>query len=133
MFLEHGLAPDPSVQRWQRRIDPLSTRLLGNCHMSREVSGTFEHAGFETRCMGSDYVPHVPRYAGWVEWGVAGACHIRKNPLGRMGIISVDVNHAHPRAQVLDLPLGDRSDIRPHVASHGLDIRRLTRPATGSP
>jgi ubiquinone/menaquinone biosynthesis C-methylase UbiE len=67
VFLEHGLAPDPSVQRWQRRIDPLSTRLLGNCHMSREVSGTFEHAGFETRCMGSDYVPDVPRYAGWVE------------------------------------------------------------------
>jgi hypothetical protein len=93
---KYGLAPDPSVRRWQRRIDPLSTRLRGNCHMSREVSGTFEHPGFETRCLGADYVPGVPRYAGWVEWGTARARHTRKNPLGRMGIISVGVNHAHP-------------------------------------
>lgn len=73
LFLEHGLAPDPSVQKWQRRIDPVSKLLLGNCHMSREVSGSFRRAGFETECRGSHYIPELPRYAGWIEWGEARA------------------------------------------------------------
>lgn len=71
LYLEHGLAPDRGVQKWQRRIDPLSTRLLGNCHMSRPVTASFVAAGFETECLGSEYAPSLPRYAGWLEWGRA--------------------------------------------------------------
>ena len=71
LFIEHGLAPERAVQRWQRRLDPVSTRLLGNCHMSREVSGAFDRAGFDTERLGCEYVPDTPSFAGWVEWGVA--------------------------------------------------------------
>lgn len=73
LFLEHGLAPDPTLQKWQRRIDPISTRLLGNCHMSREISGSFDKAGFQTERLGGEFAKDLPRYAGWIEWGWARA------------------------------------------------------------
>src|SRR5919112_6267131 len=34
-LLEHGLAPDESVRRWQRRVEPLHQRLAGGCHLTR--------------------------------------------------------------------------------------------------
>lgn len=71
LYLEHGLAPDLAVQRRQRHIDPISTRLLGNCHMSRPVSAAFQEAGFTTERMGAGYADGLPKYAGWLEWGVA--------------------------------------------------------------
>jgi ubiquinone/menaquinone biosynthesis C-methylase UbiE len=30
-FVEHGLAPDERVRRWQRRLDPVQKRLFGGC------------------------------------------------------------------------------------------------------
>lgn len=71
LYLEHGLAPDPAVRRRQHLMDPISTRLLGNCHMSRSVSDSFQQAGFTIERMGAAYADGLPRYAGWLEWGVA--------------------------------------------------------------
>jgi SAM-dependent methyltransferase len=34
-FIEHGLAPDQSVQRWQHRLEPINKRMFGGCHLSR--------------------------------------------------------------------------------------------------
>ncbi len=34
-FVEHGLAPDDSVLRWQRRLEPVQKRLAGGCHLTR--------------------------------------------------------------------------------------------------
>lgn len=44
--LEHGLAPEPGVQRWQRRLEPLQRRLAGGCHLTREVPALLISAGF---------------------------------------------------------------------------------------
>ncbi|UAL10415.1 class I SAM-dependent methyltransferase [Caulobacter segnis] len=71
LFCEHGLSPDDGVVRWQRRLEPIWTRLAGGCHLTRPVSAAIETAGFalgETRRF---YLDKVPRPMGWCEQGVA--------------------------------------------------------------
>jgi ubiquinone/menaquinone biosynthesis C-methylase UbiE len=45
--LEHGLAPDPSVVAWQRRLDPLERRIAGGCHLTRDPLALLVASGFE--------------------------------------------------------------------------------------
>ena len=37
LFLEHGLSPEPSVQKWQRRLNWLEMRLADGCHLDRNM------------------------------------------------------------------------------------------------
>ncbi|MGQ5701650.1 class I SAM-dependent methyltransferase [Sandaracinobacteroides sp. A072] len=71
LFLEHGLAPDAAVQRWQRRIEPVWKRIAGGCHLSRPVTDAVEAAGFRVAERHGQFMEKSPRFAGWVEWGVA--------------------------------------------------------------
>lgn len=71
LFCEHGLAPDPGVARWQRRVEPLWKRLAGGCHLTRPISSAIAQAGFALERVESMYLPGTPRIAGWNEWGVA--------------------------------------------------------------
>ncbi|MFE2997436.1 class I SAM-dependent methyltransferase [Nocardia sp. NPDC059246] len=48
-FVEHGLAPDPGVQKWQHRFNPVQKALAGGCHLDRDIRGLIEAAGFEIR------------------------------------------------------------------------------------
>ena len=36
-FVEHGLAPDEQVRRWQHRLEPIQKRVFGGCHLTRPV------------------------------------------------------------------------------------------------
>lgn len=45
-FLEHGLAPDERVRRWQRRLDPVQRRIAGGCHFTRPIADLVKAAGF---------------------------------------------------------------------------------------
>lgn len=71
LYAEHGRAPDPAVARWQDRLDPLWHRVFGNCHLGRPVGGAIDAAGFELHPLASGYQRPAPRFAGWMEWGVA--------------------------------------------------------------
>ncbi len=46
IFIEHGLAPDPRVAAWQRRLEPVWRRLAGGCHLARAMDGLIASAGF---------------------------------------------------------------------------------------
>ena len=71
LFCEHGLSPEPQVAKWQRRLDPIWSRLAGGCHLNRPVSQTLVAAGFHPSPVEKAYLPKVPKIAGWVEWGAA--------------------------------------------------------------
>jgi SAM-dependent methyltransferase len=71
LFCEHGLAPDPGVVKWQRRIEPLWKAIACGCHLTRPVTTAIEAAGFTVRGQQAMYLPGAPRWAGWNEWGEA--------------------------------------------------------------
>jgi ubiquinone/menaquinone biosynthesis C-methylase UbiE len=71
LFLEHGAAPDASVAKWQRRIEPVWKRIGGNCHLTRPISGAYEQAGFAVDRQAAAYIPKTPRPFGWYEYGAA--------------------------------------------------------------
>lgn len=71
LFLEHGSAPDEGVRKWQRRIEPIWSRIGGNCHLTRAITGAYEAAGFTVSGGDKAYMPKTPRPFGWIEWGEA--------------------------------------------------------------
>jgi SAM-dependent methyltransferase len=70
-FLEHGLAPDEKVQRWQRRLDPIERRVAGGCHFSRPIVDLLTRAGFEIKDVDVFYEDGAPKFAGADSLGVA--------------------------------------------------------------
>jgi ubiquinone/menaquinone biosynthesis C-methylase UbiE len=45
-FYEHVIAESPRLADWQRRADPLWTRLAGGCHLTRDTAAVIAGAGF---------------------------------------------------------------------------------------
>jgi ubiquinone/menaquinone biosynthesis C-methylase UbiE len=56
-FLEHGQAPTPRVQAWQRRLEPVQRRLFGGCHLTRHMPSLLADAGFEIVELEEGYLP----------------------------------------------------------------------------
>ncbi len=56
-FLEHGLAPQPGVARWQRRLEPVQRRVAGGCHLTRPVPDLLERAGFTVESLTEQPLP----------------------------------------------------------------------------
>lgn len=69
-FLEHGISPDASVARWQRRIEPLQRRLADGCHLTRDPTSLARAAGFELEHVSSRY-GRGPKPWVWFTEGVA--------------------------------------------------------------
>ena len=72
-FVEHGLAPDESVQRWQRRMEPVQKRLFGGCHLTRQVTEMLTEAGFTVTEVDTFYEPGGPKAVAAMSLGVATA------------------------------------------------------------
>jgi ubiquinone/menaquinone biosynthesis C-methylase UbiE len=70
-FLEHGLAPDESVRRWQRRLDPVEKRLVGGCTFTRPIADLLTAAGFTIRQLDVFYQEGSPKFSGAASLGVA--------------------------------------------------------------
>lgn len=69
-FLEHGLAPDERVRRWQRRLDPLQQRIAGGCHFTRPIADLITASGFTITELDRFYEAG-PKVAGADSLGVA--------------------------------------------------------------
>jgi ubiquinone/menaquinone biosynthesis C-methylase UbiE len=56
LFVEHGLAPEDSVRRWQDRLTPLWKRIGGGCHLNRSITGLIEAADFRIDRLETGYM-----------------------------------------------------------------------------
>jgi len=72
-FLEHGLAPDEGVQRWQRRMEPIQKTVAGGCHLTRPVVDLLTGAGFAVTELDVFYQQGAPRFIGAFTLGAANA------------------------------------------------------------
>jgi ubiquinone/menaquinone biosynthesis C-methylase UbiE len=46
LFIEHGLAPEAEIQRWQQRLNPVWNKLSGGCNLDRRMDDLLREAGF---------------------------------------------------------------------------------------
>ena len=70
-FVEHGLAPDESVRRWQHRLEPMQKRIFGGCHLTRPVVELLTGAGFTISELDVFYEDGAPKFLGADSLGTA--------------------------------------------------------------
>jgi SAM-dependent methyltransferase len=71
-FVEHGLAPDPGVVRWQRRLNPVN-RVINGCVLDNEVRTELDASPLTVTELDTRYEPITPRPFGFLYEGVARA------------------------------------------------------------
>jgi SAM-dependent methyltransferase len=57
LFVEHGLAPDEGVRRWQDLMTPAWRCISGGCHLNRPIRSMIEGAGFRIDRIETGYMP----------------------------------------------------------------------------
>lgn len=72
-FVEHGLAPDEPVRRWQHRLEPVQKRLFGGCHLTRQIPDLVKNNGFTIDELDVYYEEGSPKFVGANSLGVARA------------------------------------------------------------
>ena len=72
-FVEHGLAPDERVRRWQHRLEPMQKRVFGGCHLTRPVVDLLTAAGFTITELDVFYEDGAPKSMGADSLGTAKA------------------------------------------------------------
>ena len=71
LFCEHGLAPDKNIANWQRKINPIWSKIAGGCNLNRDIPKLITSSGFKISNMVEMYLPSTPKFAGYNYWGVA--------------------------------------------------------------
>src|SRR5258708_36534921 len=56
LFVEHGLAQDERVRRWQHRLNPMWRRFVGGCNLDRPMSKCLEGGGFKIGNLETGYM-----------------------------------------------------------------------------
>jgi ubiquinone/menaquinone biosynthesis C-methylase UbiE len=71
LFLEHGLSPEPSVRRWQRRLNWLEMRLADGCRLDRNMNELVAAQPFSSVRVEEFYLERTPRTHGYLYRGIA--------------------------------------------------------------
>lgn len=70
LFSEHGEAPDESVQKWQRRMNPIWRMFAGGCHLNRPIPHLITSMGFRMDTLEQEYIKG-PKIASYHYFGSA--------------------------------------------------------------
>ncbi|WP_306216816.1 class I SAM-dependent methyltransferase [Terrabacter sp. Ter38] len=65
-FLEHGIAPEEGVQRWQRLIEPVQKKVFDGCHLTRPIDRLVEESGLVVADIERAYAPLPKVMRPWV-------------------------------------------------------------------
>lgn len=72
IFFELGLSPDPKVQRWQKRLEPVSRWFFQGLYLTRDIPALMTQGGFQIKQMEIGYIAQFPKSLSCCWWGVAG-------------------------------------------------------------
>jgi ubiquinone/menaquinone biosynthesis C-methylase UbiE len=61
LFIEHGRAEQPRVQRLQDRLTPVWRRFAGGCHLNREIDRLIERAGLSLETLRTGHMMSGPK------------------------------------------------------------------------
>ncbi|MGB1556324.1 MAG: class I SAM-dependent methyltransferase [Oceanococcaceae bacterium] len=70
LFCEHGVAPSPSLARWQGRINRIWSPLAGGCRLDRDSPALLTAAGFRILELEQHHIPG-PKPWTYISRGVA--------------------------------------------------------------
>ena len=84
-FVEHGLAPDASVRKWQDRLNPIQNKIAGGCNLNRNFDEIIADAEFEFADLEHFYMSG-PRVGTYIYKGIARASTIALEPKDRLNI-----------------------------------------------
>jgi ubiquinone/menaquinone biosynthesis C-methylase UbiE len=56
LFVEHGLAPDRGIERWQNWLTPCWKHIGGGCHLNRKMDDLIRAAGFQIDQLQTGYM-----------------------------------------------------------------------------
>lgn len=73
LFFEIGLSPDPDVQIWQKRLEPIHHWLFQGLYLTRDIPSLLVQGGFQIKQMEQGYMAEFPKSSSYCWWGIAQA------------------------------------------------------------
>ena len=71
IFFELGLSPDPEVQEWQKRLEPLHHALFQGLFLTRDIPSLIAQGGFQIEQIEAGYMARFPKSSSYCWWGTA--------------------------------------------------------------
>ena len=71
IFFELGLSPDPAVQRWQKRLEPIHHWLFQGLYLTRDIPSLIMEGGFQIEQIEAGYLASFPKSSSYCWWGTA--------------------------------------------------------------
>ena len=69
-FMEHGLAPEQNIQKWQHRLTPGWKKIGGGCNLNRDIENLISTSGFQFKSLSKKYIKG-PKIAAFQYYGEA--------------------------------------------------------------
>jgi SAM-dependent methyltransferase len=71
IFFELGRSPDPDVQRWQWRLEPIHQWLFQGLYLTRDIPSRLRDGGFQIEEIQARYLASFPKSSTFCWWGTA--------------------------------------------------------------
>jgi ubiquinone/menaquinone biosynthesis C-methylase UbiE len=71
IFFELGISPDPAVQRWQKRLEPVFYWMFQGLYLTRDIPSLILESDFQIDQIDAKYLTQFPRSLSYCWWGTA--------------------------------------------------------------